>query len=43
MYWHAAKTSTPRITLSYIVYDKNIWEDMMDDIEVDKDFNPEDL
>lgn len=34
MYWHAAKTNTPRLTLSYIVYDKNIWEDMMMDIEV---------
>jgi hypothetical protein len=43
MYWHAAKTNTPRITLSYIIYDKNIWEDMMDDIELDKNFNPEDL
>lgn len=34
MYWHAARTNTPRLTLSYIVYDKNIWLDMMDDIEV---------
>lgn len=43
MYWHAAKTNTPRLTLSYIVYDKNIWLDMMDDIEVDKDATHEDL
>lgn len=43
MYWHAAKTNTPRVTLSYIIYDKNIWEDMMDDIEMDKEFISEDL
>lgn len=43
MYWHAAKTKTPRVTLSYIIYDKNIWEDMMDDIEIDKNFKSEDL
>lgn len=43
MYWHAAKTKTPRLTLSYIIYDKNIWKDMMDDIEIDKDFIAEDL
>lgn len=43
MYWHSAKTNTPRITLSYIIYDKNIWEDMMDDIEMDKSVRHEDL
>lgn len=43
MYWHAAKTNTPRVTLSYIIYDKNIWEDMMCDIEADKNFKSEDL
>lgn len=43
MYWHAAKTNTPRVTLSYIIYDKNIWEDMMSDIEADKSFKAEDL
>lgn len=43
MYWHAAKTNTPRLTLSYIVYDKNIWEDMMDDIEADEQATHEDL
>lgn len=43
MYWHAAKTNTPRITFSYIIYDKNIWEDMMDDIEADKNGVKEDL
>lgn len=36
MYWHAAKTKTPRLTFSYIIYDENIWKDMMDDIEMDK-------
>lgn len=36
MFWHSAKTKTPRLTFSYIIYDKNIWEDMMIDIEMDK-------
>jgi hypothetical protein len=33
IYWHCAYTETPRLTFSYIVYDKNIWEDMVADIE----------
>jgi len=32
MYWHCAYTDTPRLTFSYVIYDKNIWEDMVDDI-----------
>jgi hypothetical protein len=43
MYWHAAKTNTPRVTLSYIIDNKNMWMDMMDDIEMDKEFISEDL
>lgn len=33
IYWHCARTRTPRITLGYIIYDKNIWENMVDDID----------
>jgi len=33
IYWHCARTRTPRITFSYVVYDKNIWNDMVADIE----------
>ena len=32
MYWHCAYTDSPRLTLSYVIYDKNIWTDMIDDI-----------
>ena len=34
IYWHCAYTDTPRLTFSYIIYDKNIWDDMVDDIDV---------
>lgn len=33
MYWHCAETFTPRLTFSYVIYDKNIWEDMVEDIK----------
>ena len=32
MYWHCAYTDSPRLTFSYDIYDRNIWEDMVDDI-----------
>lgn len=32
MYWHCAYTNTPRLTFSYVIYDQNIWADMVDDI-----------
>lgn len=35
IYWHCARTRTPRITFSYVVYDENIWNDMVADIEYD--------
>lgn len=31
--WHCAKTKSPRMTLSYVIFDKNIWENMIEDIE----------
>ena len=30
--WHAARTDCDRLTLSYIIYDKNLWENMVDEI-----------
>ena len=36
MFWHCAATNTPRLTFSYIIYDKNIWDDMCDDINYDR-------
>lgn len=36
VYWHCAKTKTPRLTMSYVIYDKNIWEDMVEDINYDR-------
>lgn len=35
MFWHCARTRTPRLTLSYVIFDKNIWEDMVADINCD--------
>jgi hypothetical protein len=35
LYWHCARTRTPRLTLSYVIYDKNLWEDMVADINCD--------
>ncbi len=32
VYWHAARTECDRVTLSYIIYDKNIWDNMVDEI-----------
>lgn len=31
--WHAARTDCDRVTLSYIIYDKNIWDNMVAEIE----------
>jgi len=33
IYWHCARTRTPRLTFSYVVYNENIWKDMISDIE----------
>lgn len=33
VYWHCARTRSPRVTMSYVIFDKNIWEDMVQDIE----------
>ena len=33
IYWHAARTDCDRVTLSYIIYDKNIWDNMITEIE----------
>lgn len=35
IFWHCAATDTPRLTFSYIIYDENIWRDMIDDINYD--------
>jgi len=35
IFWHCARTRTPRLTLSYVIFDKNIWEDMVQDINCD--------
>jgi hypothetical protein len=38
VYWHAARTQSPRITLSYIVPNLKVWQSMVDDIGTpDKD------
>jgi hypothetical protein len=38
MYWHCAKTNSPRITLSYIIPHEDLWKSMIDDIGIpDKD------
>lgn len=31
--WHSAFTREPRLTLSYIVYDKAIWENLVDELD----------
>jgi len=36
VYWHCARTRSPRLTLSYVIFDKNIWQDMVDDINYDR-------
>jgi hypothetical protein len=36
LYWHCARTRTPRLTFSYVIYDKNLWQDMVDDINFDR-------
>jgi hypothetical protein len=33
IFWHCAATNTPRVTLSYVIYDENLWLDMVDDID----------
>lgn len=35
IYWHCARTRSPRLTFSYVIYDKNLWESMVDDINAD--------
>lgn len=35
IYWHCARTRTPRLTMSYVIFDKNLWEDMVADINCD--------
>jgi hypothetical protein len=32
VFWHCARTRSPRVTMSYVIYDKNVWEDMVEDI-----------
>lgn len=31
--WHSAYTNEPRLTMGYVVYDKAIWESMVEEIE----------
>ena len=33
VFWHCAATNTPRLTFSYVIYDENLWQDMVDDID----------
>lgn len=33
IFWHCAATNTPRLTFSYVIYDENLWRDMVDDID----------
>ena len=33
VYWHCAYTDSPRLTFSYVIYDRNLWQDMVDDID----------
>jgi hypothetical protein len=40
MYWHCARTRSPRLTLSYIIPHLNLWQAMIDDIGI-PDTNPE--
>lgn len=35
VYWHCARTRTPRLTFSYVIFDKNLWESMVEDIDAD--------
>jgi len=30
--WHCAYTREPRLTLSYLVYDKNLWENLVEEL-----------
>ena len=34
VYWHAARTKSERFTLSYVIFDKNIWENVIEEIEL---------
>jgi hypothetical protein len=36
VYWHCARTRTPRLTFSYVIFDKNLWEDMCEDINYER-------
>ena len=31
--WHCAKTAKPRITVSYVIRDQDMWEELVNDIE----------
>jgi hypothetical protein len=33
VFWHAAKTDEPRLTLAYVIPDAWMWEEMIADIE----------
>jgi hypothetical protein len=33
IYWHCARTECDRLTLSYVIYDKNIWDNMVEEIQ----------
>ena len=35
VFWHCARTRSPRLTFSYVIFDKNLWQDMVDDINFD--------
>lgn len=30
--WHCAYTHEPRLTLSYLIYDRNLWENLVDEL-----------
>jgi len=34
MYWHCARTRSPRLTLSYIIPHQSLWQSMIDDIGI---------
>jgi len=35
LYWHCAKAFEPRLTLGYVIPDKQMWEMMVDDIQAE--------
>lgn len=30
--WHSAYTNEPRITISYVIFEKNVWDNMVDEL-----------